>query len=66
MHEAKPSPAPLLTVTMKGAMRATGLGRTKLNELLKTGRLRRVKVDKRTLSPFEDLQKLTAPPDDAA
>jgi excisionase family DNA binding protein len=39
----------------------TGLGKTTLFKLIDTGRLRRVKIGKRTLIPFDDLQKLVAP-----
>jgi excisionase family DNA binding protein len=58
MHKDNPFPAPTLAVTIREAQRATGLGRTSINNLLQSGQLRRVKVGKRTLIPFEDLQKL--------
>ena len=61
MREAKPFPAPVLTLTVREALRATGIGRTMLYKLIDTGQLRRVKVGKRTLIPFDDLQKLVAP-----
>jgi excisionase family DNA binding protein len=61
MHEAKPIPAPLLTLTVREALRATGLGRTTLYKLIDSGRIRRVKIGKRVLIPFDDLQKLVAP-----
>jgi len=63
MHEAKPFPAPRLTVTVPEAARATGLGRTTIYKLIDDGKLRRIKVGKRTLSWYEDLQKLVAPED---
>jgi excisionase family DNA binding protein len=61
MHEAKPFPAPVLTLTVREALRATGLGRTTLYKLIDSGRVRRVKIGKRVLIPFDDLQKLIAP-----
>ena len=63
MHEAKPLTihAPPLTLTVKEALRRTGIGRTLLYKLIDTGQLRRVKIGKRTLIPFDDLQKLVAP-----
>ena len=61
MDEAKTFPAPLLTLTVREALRATGIGRTMLYKLIDTGQLRRVKIGKRTLIPFDDLQKLVAP-----
>ena len=63
MHEAKPFPAPLLTLTIREALRATGLGRTTLYKLIDSGQVRRVKVGKRTLVRYDDLQKLVAPDD---
>jgi excisionase family DNA binding protein len=58
MHKAKPFPAPMLTVTVPEALRATGIGRTTLYKLIRSGRLHRVKIGKRALIPFADLQKL--------
>jgi excisionase family DNA binding protein len=63
MHEAKPFPAPLLTLTIREALRATGIGKTTLYKLFDSGQVRRVKVGKRTLVRYDDLQKLVAPPD---
>ena len=63
MHEAKPFPAPRLTVTVPEAARATGLGRTTIYKLIDDGKLRRNKVGKRTLVWYDDLQKLVAPED---
>jgi excisionase family DNA binding protein len=63
MHEAKPSPAPILTLTIREALRATGIGKTTLYKLIDDGKVRRVKVGKRTLIVFEDLQKLVTPED---
>jgi excisionase family DNA binding protein len=63
MPEAKPLtiPAPPLTLTVQDALRVTGIGRTTLYKLIDTGQVRRVKVGKRTLIPFDDLQKLVTP-----
>jgi excisionase family DNA binding protein len=61
MHEAKPIPAPLLTLTVREALRATGLGRTTLYKLIATGQVRRVKIGKRVLIPYADLQALVTP-----
>ena len=66
MRRPKPNPAPVLTVTVREAVRATGLGKTTLFKLLDEGTLRRVKVGKRTLIPFDELKKLVACEDDAA
>jgi excisionase family DNA binding protein len=63
MHESKPFPAPRLTLTIREALRATGLGRTTLYKLINSGQVRRVKVGKRTLVRYDDLQKLVAPED---
>jgi len=63
MHKAEPSPAPLLTLTIREALRATGIGRTTLYKLIDSGQIRRVKVGKRTLVWYDDLQKLVAPED---
>jgi excisionase family DNA binding protein len=61
MHEAKTFPEPPLTLTVREALRRTGLGRSTLYKLIKDGQLRYVKVRKRTLIPFDDLQKLVTP-----
>ena len=63
MHEANPFPAPRLTLTIREALRATGLGRSTLYKLIDDGKLRRVKIGKRTLVWYDDLQKLVAPED---
>ena len=63
MHKAEPFPAPLLTLTIREALRATGIGRTTLYKLIDSGQIRRVKVGKRTLVWYDDLQKLVAPED---
>jgi excisionase family DNA binding protein len=63
MHEAKPFHAPLLTLTIPEALRAIGIGRSTLYKLIDSGQVRRVKVGKRTLVRYDDLQKLVAPED---
>ena len=60
MHKAKSSDAPLLTVTVNEALRVTGIGRTLLYELIDLGQLRKVKVGRRTLIRFDDLEKLVS------
>jgi len=49
-----------LTLSVREASRVTGLGKTTLFKLINTGELHRVKVGKRTLIRFKDLQKLVA------
>ena len=48
---------------MREAARATGLGRSSIYKLIDDGKLRRIKVGKRTLVWYDDLQKLVAPED---
>ena len=60
MHRPRPNPEPPLTLSVREASRVTGLGKTTLFKLIDTGKLRRVKVGKRTLIPFTDLKKLVA------
>jgi excisionase family DNA binding protein len=60
MHEKIPPPAPL-AVSIREACRLTALGRTKIYELIADGRLTTVKIDRRTLIPFDDLAKLVSP-----
>jgi excisionase family DNA binding protein len=57
MHE-KTLPLTPLAVSIREACRLSGLGRTKIYELIADGRLTTVKIDRRTLIPFEDLTKL--------
>jgi hypothetical protein len=45
-------------VTVKQAMAALGLGRTKINALMGEGALARVKVGARTLITVESIEKL--------
>lgn len=47
-----------LTVTIEGARRATGLGRTKIYELVGNGKLRTIKVGRRTLVTTESIRAL--------
>jgi hypothetical protein len=58
-----PSAIPLgaLTVTMKQAMAATGLGRTTVDKLCNTGKLTRVKVGGRALITTESIRNLLEP-----
>jgi len=61
MHKPKgPPTAPLLTVSVNEALRVTGIGRTLLYDLIDSGQLRRVKVGRRTLIRFDDLQRLVS------
>ncbi len=47
-----------LTVTVSDALRATGLGKTKLYELIGAGRLSAVKVGRRTLVKTDSIRAL--------
>ena len=60
MHEKTALPPPL-AVSIREACRLSGLGRTKIYELISDGRLTPVKIDRRTLIPFDDLAKLVSP-----
>jgi hypothetical protein len=51
-------PPGALTITMKQAMAATGLGRTTVDKLCNAGKLTRVKVGGRALVTTESIQKL--------
>jgi len=53
------------TCTMKQAMQASGLGHSKIYELINEKRLASTKVDGRRLIVVESLLKLLAPPEDA-
>ena len=59
MHEAKPLTPPL-ALTIRNACALSGIGRTMLYKLIGDRKLRVVKIGKRTLIPFDDLQKLVA------
>lgn len=54
---APPPPAPL-SYSVKGAMAASGLGRSTIFSLMADGRLDRVKIGKRTLIPRASLESL--------
>jgi len=47
-----------ITVTVPTALAVTGLGRTKVYELVKEGRVRTVAIGRRTLVIYADLEKL--------
>jgi excisionase family DNA binding protein len=65
MHEKTPLPSPL-AVSIQEACRLSGLGRTKIYELISDGRLTPIKVDRRTLIRFASLEKLVNPDRSAA
>lgn len=59
--EEKPKrlqPAHALTFTVQAASELSGLGKTKLYELLRDGKLRRIKVGDRTLIGGDSLRAL--------
>ena len=62
----KALPLTPLAVSIREACRLSGLGRTKIYELISDGRLTPVKIDRRTLIPFDDLAKLVSPDRSAA
>lgn len=47
-----------VTVTIEGARKATGLGTTKIYELINAGQLRTVKVGRRTLIKIASIHAL--------
>lgn len=47
-----------ITVTVDGAKRALGLGRTKIYELIENGKLSTVKVGRRTLVKTDSIRAL--------
>lgn len=47
-----------ITVTIAGAREALGLGTTKLYELIKEGRLKTVKIGRRTLVTVASIKRL--------
>lgn len=53
-----PAAAEPLSYSVKGAMMASGLGRSTIFSLLASGKLARVKVGKRTLIPRRSLEAL--------
>jgi len=52
---------PRLAVSIPKACAALGLGRTTFYALVKTGQIRIVKINRRSLVPIEELTKLLAP-----
>lgn len=52
-----------LTVTVNEACRALGLGRTKIYQLIASGRLETLKIDKRTLIKTASIRALVGPGD---
>jgi excisionase family DNA binding protein len=48
----------LLTLTVKNTCRVTGLGQTKVWQLIRDGRLDVVRIDGRTLVKFPSLERL--------
>lgn len=53
-----------ISYTIAEACQATGLGRTKLYELIDQGRLERRKIGRRTLITGDSLERLIADADD--
>jgi len=47
-----------LSVTVPTAVAITGIGRSKLYELIKAGKVRIVKIGSRTLCNYSDLERL--------
>jgi excisionase family DNA binding protein len=47
-----------ITCTVRTALETSGLGRTKLYELMDSGRLESIKIGKRRLIKIESLEKL--------
>jgi len=47
-----------ISVTIDAACRATGLGRSKLYQLIRDGELRIAKIGRRTIVPTDDLRAL--------
>ena len=50
----------VLTTTIDGAKAATGLGKTKIYELIGQGRIKTVKIGSRTLVKVDSLRDLVA------
>ena len=55
------TPVAPLAVTIREACRITGLGRSKIYELIADGRLAIVKIDRRTLLSYSELARLVRP-----
>jgi excisionase family DNA binding protein len=47
-----------ITITVKDAAAALGIGRTKLYELVRTGRLKLIKIDRRSVITTESIRDL--------
>ena len=63
-HERKIASAKPLSITVKMACTLTGLGATKIWQLIRDGRLDVVRLDKRTLIKFPSLERLLSPDPD--
>lgn len=59
--DAKTEP---LSVTVPEALRIVGIGRTMLYELIKNRKVRAVKIGRRTLVRYDDLQRLVESTDE--
>jgi excisionase family DNA binding protein len=59
MHERNPPHAPL-AVSIREACRLSALGRTTIYKLIADGRLTPIKIGRRTLIRFDDLEKLVS------
>lgn len=62
MLNAKPHPAshPAITLRIPDACRATGIGRSKLYELIKLGEIDSIKIGRITLIPVTSIERLIA------
>lgn len=61
MASTSPTPAPQpVTMTIPGSIAFTGIGRTKLYELIRDGKIETVKIGTRTLVKVESLRQLVA------
>jgi excisionase family DNA binding protein len=68
MPTAAPHPAshPAITLRIPDACRATGIGRSKLYELIKLGQIDTIKIGRITLVPVTSLERLIARCSDGA
>ncbi|MES1983370.1 MAG: helix-turn-helix domain-containing protein [Pseudomonadota bacterium] len=60
MTQALSDPIDPITVRVAAAVRITGLSRSKIYELIKTGDIEIVKVGRATLVRYDSLQRLVA------
>lgn len=60
MKPAKTTNTTPLALNVQEALRVVGIGRTTLYKLIGTGQVRRIKVGKRALIRYDDLQKLVS------